>query len=120
MLVGDSKSLCSGTATVTSKVAQEDEIFAAVGEAGGGGKEPILRLRSLNLGHGNSRSSSPNTLPQNHWSSILNPVSASHSTPAKTILAVSRPLSGKSTLVSILLLKLPADAIKGEPRTDLA
>lgn len=67
-----------------------------------------------------SRPSSPNAPPQDLWSSILNSVSSSRSIPAKNVLVLGQPSTGKSTLVSALLQKPPADAGKDEPRTDYA
>ena len=67
-----------------------------------------------------SRSSSPEAPPQDLWSSILDSVSSSRSIPAKNILVLGQPSSGKSTLVSALLQKPAADASKDEPRTDYA
>ena len=67
-----------------------------------------------------SRSSSPEAPPQDLWSTILNSVSSSRSIPAKNILVLGQPSTGKSTLVSALLQKPPADASKDEPRTDFA
>ena len=67
-----------------------------------------------------SRSSSPEAPPQDLWSSILNSVSSSRSIPAKNILVLGQPSTGKTTLVSALLQKPAADASKDEPRTDFA
>ncbi|KAH9036025.1 dynein light intermediate chain-domain-containing protein [Lactarius deliciosus] len=67
-----------------------------------------------------SRPSSPNAPPQDLWSSILNSVSSSRSIPAKNVLVLGQPSTGKSTLVSALLQKPSADAGKDEPRTDYA
>jgi dynein light intermediate chain 1 len=67
-----------------------------------------------------SRPSSPDAPPQDLWSSILNSVSSSRSIPAKNVLVLGQPSTGKSTLVSALLQKPPADAGKDEPRTDFA
>jgi dynein light intermediate chain 1 len=67
-----------------------------------------------------SRPSSPDAPPQDLWSSILNSVSSSRSIPAKNILVLGQPSTGKSTLVSALLQKSTADASKDEPRTDYA
>jgi hypothetical protein len=44
----------------------------------------------------------------------------SRSIPAKNLLVLGQPSTGKSTLVSALLQKPPADAGKDEPRTDFA
>jgi hypothetical protein len=67
-----------------------------------------------------SRSSSPEAPPQDLWSTILNSVSSSRSIPAKNILVLGQPSTGKSTLVSALLQKPAADTSKDEPRTDYA
>ncbi|KAH9967043.1 dynein light intermediate chain-domain-containing protein [Lactifluus volemus] len=67
-----------------------------------------------------SRSSSPEAPPQDLWSSILNSVSSSRSIPSKNILILGQPSTGKTTLTSALLQKLPADGGKDEPRTDFA
>src|ERR1700730_8328771 len=67
-----------------------------------------------------SRSSSPDAPPQDLWSTILNSVSSSRSIPAKNILVLGQPSTGKTTLVSALLQKPAADANKDEPRTDFA
>ena len=68
----------------------------------------------------NSRPSSPEAPPQDLWSTILNSVSSSRSIPAKNILVLGQPSTGKSTLVSALLQKPAADVSKDEPRTDFA
>ncbi|KAH9988414.1 dynein light intermediate chain-domain-containing protein [Russula vinacea] len=67
-----------------------------------------------------SRSSSPEAPPQDLWSTILNSVSSSRSIPAKNILVLGQPSTGKTTLVSALLQKTAADGSKDEPRTDFA
>ena len=67
-----------------------------------------------------SRPSSPNAPPPDIWLSILNSVSSSRSIPAKNVLVLGQPSAGKSTLVSALLQKPPADVGKDEPRTDFA
>jgi dynein light intermediate chain 1, cytosolic len=64
--------------------------------------------------------SRPSTPPQDLWSTILNSVSSSRSIPAKNVLVLGQPSTGKSTLVSALLQKPPADAGKDEPRIDFA
>lgn len=56
-----------------------------------------------------SRSSTPELPPQDLWSSILDSVSRSRSIPAKQILILGQPSSGKSTLASALLQKPPSD-----------
>jgi len=67
-----------------------------------------------------SRSSSPDAPPQDLWLSILDSVSSSRSIPAKNILVLGQPSTGKSTLVSALLQGPAVDSIKDEPRTDFA
>lgn len=67
-----------------------------------------------------SRSSSPEAPPQDLWSSILDSVSSSRSIPAKNILILGQPSTGKTTLASALLQKSPTDGGKDEPRTDFA
>jgi len=67
-----------------------------------------------------SRPSSPEAPPQDLWSTILNSVSSSRSIPAKNILVLGQPSTGKSTLVSAVLQKPAADVSKDEPRTDFA
>lgn len=56
-----------------------------------------------------SRSSTPELPPQDLWSSILDSVSQSRSIPAKQVLILGQPSSGKSTLASALLQKQPSD-----------
>ena len=56
-----------------------------------------------------SRSSTPELPPQDLWSSILDSVSRSRSIPAKQVLILGQPSSGKSTLASALLQKPPSD-----------
>ena len=56
-----------------------------------------------------SRSSTPELPPQDLWSSILDSVSRSRSIPAKQILVLGQPSSGKSTLASALLQKPLSD-----------
>lgn len=68
----------------------------------------------------NSRPSSPDAPPQDLWSSILDSVSTSRSTPAKHALVLGQPSSGKSTLVSALLQKPSSDADSEDRRTDFA
>ncbi|KAI0258485.1 dynein light intermediate chain-domain-containing protein [Gloeopeniophorella convolvens] len=67
-----------------------------------------------------SRPSSPDAPPQDLWSSILDSVSSSRSIPAKNVLILGQPSTGKSTLVAALLQKPAADSGKDEPRTDYA
>lgn len=52
-----------------------------------------------------SRSSTPELPPQDLWSSILDSVSRSRSIPAKQVLILGQPSSGKSTIASALLQK---------------
>ena len=56
-----------------------------------------------------SRSSTPELPPQDLWSSILDSVSQSRSIPAKQVLILGQPSSGKSTIASALLQKPPPD-----------
>ena len=56
-----------------------------------------------------SRSSTPELPPQDLWSSILDSVSQSRSIPAKQVLILGQPSSGKFTLASALLQKPPSD-----------
>lgn len=56
-----------------------------------------------------SRSSTPELPPQDLWSSILDSVSQSRSIPAKQVLILGQPSSGKSTLTSALLQKPLSD-----------
>lgn len=56
-----------------------------------------------------SRSSTPELPPQDLWSSILDSVSRSRSIPAKQVLILGQPSSGKSTVASALLQKPPSD-----------
>lgn len=56
-----------------------------------------------------SRSSTPELPPQDLWSSILDSVSRSRSIPAKQVLVLGQPSSGKSTIASALLQKPPSD-----------
>ena len=56
-----------------------------------------------------SRSSTPELPPQDLWSSILDSVSQSRSIPAKQVLILGQPSSGKSTIASALLQKPPSD-----------
>lgn len=68
-----------------------------------------------------SRPSSPDAPPQDLWSSILDSVSSSRSIPAKQILILGEPSSGKSTLASALLHKSILDEDTEEhQRTDFA
>jgi GTPase SAR1 family protein len=56
-----------------------------------------------------SRSSTPELPPQDLWSSILDSVSRSRSIPAKQVLILGQPSSGKSTIASALLQKPLSD-----------
>ncbi|KAG6910765.1 hypothetical protein DXG01_007652 [Tephrocybe rancida] len=67
-----------------------------------------------------SRSSTPEAPPQDLWSSILDSVSSSRSTPSKQILLLGQPLTGKSTLASALLQKPIQDEEKEDNRSDFA
>ena len=67
------------------------------------------------------RASSPEALPENLWSTILDSVSLSRSIPAKQILLLGQPSTGKSTLAAALMQKQVADEEKDEQqRTDFA
>lgn len=68
----------------------------------------------------NSRPSSPEAPPQDLWSSILDSVSTSRSIPAKQVIILGEPSSGKSTLVSALLQKPLPEETKEDQRTDFA
>lgn len=68
----------------------------------------------------NSRPSSPDAPPQDLWSSILDSVSKSRSIPAKQVLVLGQPSSGKSTLISALLKKSSEDSEKEDHRSDFA
>ncbi|KAF9236235.1 dynein light intermediate chain-domain-containing protein [Melanogaster broomeanus] len=67
-----------------------------------------------------SRPSTPEAPPQDLWSSILDSVSSSRSTPSKQVLLLGQPSSGKSLLASALLQKSVSDESKEESRTDFA
>jgi dynein light intermediate chain 1 len=55
-----------------------------------------------------SRPQTPEEPPQDLWSSILDSVSSSRSIPAKQVLLLGEPGTGKSTLGAALLQKAPA------------
>lgn len=64
---------------------------------------------------------SPEAPPQDLWSSILDSVSSSRSTPAKQVLILGEPSSGKSTLTSALLHKaIPDEDSEDHQRSDFA
>lgn len=67
-----------------------------------------------------SRPSSPDAPPQDLWSSILDSVSSSRSIPAKQLLILGEPSSGKSTLAAALLNKSPAEEVNEDQRLDFA
>ncbi|KDQ64441.1 hypothetical protein JAAARDRAFT_117764 [Jaapia argillacea MUCL 33604] len=68
-----------------------------------------------------SRSSTPDEPPQDLWSSILDSVSSTRTIPAKQILILGQPSSGKSSLASALLQKPNvAEESKDELRSDFA
>lgn len=67
-----------------------------------------------------SRSSTPEAPPQDLWSSILDSVSSSRSTPSKQILILGQPSTGKSTLATALLQKPVADEGKDDQRIDFS
>jgi hypothetical protein len=85
-------------------------------------ERPALRptVTANSIMNDDERSSSPDAPPQDLWSSILNSVSSSRSIPAKNVLVLGQPSTGKSTLVSALLQKPAADGNKDEPHTDFA
>ena len=62
----------------------------------------------------------PEAPPQDLWSSILDSVSSSRSIPAKQIILLGQPSSGKSTLASALLQKPLSDERKDDQKTDFA
>ncbi|KAG2013214.1 hypothetical protein CC2G_010149 [Coprinopsis cinerea AmutBmut pab1-1] len=68
----------------------------------------------------NSRPSSPEAPPENLWDSILNSVSTSRSIPAKQIILLGQPSTGKSTIASALLQKNVSDENKDDGRIDFA
>ncbi|KAI0796973.1 DLIC-domain-containing protein [Abortiporus biennis] len=67
-----------------------------------------------------SRPSSPDALPQDLWSSILDSVSQSRSIPSKQILLLGQPTSGKTTIANALLQKSGSDEVKEDQRSDFA
>ncbi|KAF8622105.1 hypothetical protein AX15_007242 [Amanita polypyramis BW_CC] len=67
-----------------------------------------------------SRPSSPDQLPQDLWSSILDSVSSTRSIPSKQVLILGQPKSGKSTLAAALLHKPVADQISDDEKCDFA
>ena len=67
-----------------------------------------------------SRPSSPEAPPQDLWSSILDSVSSSRSIPAKQVLLLGEPSSGKSSLASALLHKAPVEEVQEDQRLDFA
>jgi dynein light intermediate chain 1 len=67
-----------------------------------------------------SRASTPEAPPQDLWSSILDSVSSSRSIPAKQVLILGQPLSGKSTIASALLNRPAVDEQKDAERSDFA
>lgn len=68
----------------------------------------------------NSRASSPEAPPQDLWSSILDSVSSSRSIPAKQIVLLGQPSTGKSTLAAALLQKPVAEEVREDQRSDFA
>ncbi|KIK63873.1 hypothetical protein GYMLUDRAFT_40961 [Collybiopsis luxurians FD-317 M1] len=62
---------------------------------------------------------SPESLPQDLWSSILDSVSSSRSIPSKNVLVLGKPGSGKSTITAALLGK-PSPTISNGDGTDFA
>jgi dynein light intermediate chain 1 len=79
----------------------------------------LLHLHIL-VGMDVSRPSSPEAPPQDLWSSILDSVSTSRSIPAKQVVILGQPLSGKSTIAAALLQKAPSEESKPEERHDFA
>jgi dynein light intermediate chain 1 len=67
-----------------------------------------------------SRPTSPEPLPQDLWSSILDSVSSTRSIPSKQIILLGQPKSGKSTLAAALLHKSPIDQSKDDEKSDFA
>ncbi|KAF5321922.1 hypothetical protein D9619_000568 [Psilocybe cf. subviscida] len=67
-----------------------------------------------------SRASTPEAPPQDLWSSILDSVSSSRSIPAKQVLILGQPSSGKSTIASALSNKPAVDEQKDTERSDFA
>ncbi|KAI0082346.1 hypothetical protein K474DRAFT_1585636 [Panus rudis PR-1116 ss-1] len=67
-----------------------------------------------------SRPTSPEALPQDLWSSILDSVSSSRSIPAKNIVILGQPSTGKSTLAAALLQRAVQDEVKEDQRSDFA
>jgi len=67
-----------------------------------------------------SRSSTPEAPPQDLWSSILDSVSSTRSTPSKQVLILGQPSTGKSLLASVFLQKPVSDETNEESRTDFA
>ena len=67
-----------------------------------------------------SRPSTPEAPPQDLWSSILDSVSSSRSTPSKQVLILGQPSTGKSTIASALLRKPISNEEKDESRSDFA
>ncbi|KAF5333538.1 hypothetical protein D9611_002697 [Ephemerocybe angulata] len=75
----------------------------------------------MNDDNNNSRPPSPDAPPADLWSSILDSVSSSRSTPAKQVLILGQPSSGKSAIAGALLQKAAADDAKDEAhRVDFA
>lgn len=83
-------------------------------------KRPLISCCLSDVAMDSSRPSSPDALPQDLWSSILDSVSTSRSIPAKHVLVLGQPSSGKSALVSALLEKSQSDAEGEGLRADFA
>lgn len=69
---------------------------------------------------GDSRPTSPDAPPQDLWSSILDSVSSSRTIPAKQVLILGEPSSGKSTLTAALLNKPTVEETAADDKSDFA
>lgn len=67
-----------------------------------------------------SRPTSPDGPPQDLWSSILDSVSSSRTIPAKQVLILGEPSSGKSTLAAALLNKPTVEETAADEKSDFA
>jgi hypothetical protein len=75
---------------------------------------------TLTMDAANSRPATPDAPPQDLWSSILDSVSSSRSIPAKQIVILGQPSSGKSTLAAALLQKPVLHETDDDLRLDFA